>query len=209
MQYIRKIIVPFVDNTRQRLELPEDQPALALFDHFKGQLTEGITAELEENFIHSVIIPANCTGDLQPLDISVNKVIKSLLRSKFFEWYSEELSEKFINGDDDEPVDISSARMKCIGSRWFMEVIEYLQNNPHIVVNGFKHNGIHQALGMLCDDTDLPTYSDDSFEYYDDVESLDEVELPDSASTPFLVHDVYTETESEASVVEIASSDEQ
>ena len=89
-----------------------------------------------------------------------------------------------------------------------MEVIEYLQNNPHIVVNGFKCTGIHQALGMLCDDTDLPTYSDDSFEYSDD-ESLDEVELPDGASAPFLVHDIYTETESEASVVEIESSDEQ
>ena len=51
----------FVDNTSQCLALPEDQPALVLFDHFKGQLTEGITTELEENFIHSVIIPANFT----------------------------------------------------------------------------------------------------------------------------------------------------
>ena len=71
MQYIRKIIVPFVDNTRERLELPEDQPALALFDHFKSQLTECITTELEENFIHSVVIFTNCTLDLQLLDISV------------------------------------------------------------------------------------------------------------------------------------------
>ena len=47
LQYIREIIVTFVDNTRQRLELLEDQPALALFDHFKGQLTEGITAEFK------------------------------------------------------------------------------------------------------------------------------------------------------------------
>ena len=36
LQYIRDVIVPFVDSTRQRLELPEDQPALAIFDHFKG-----------------------------------------------------------------------------------------------------------------------------------------------------------------------------
>ena len=90
-----------------------------------------------------------------------------------------------------------------------MEVIEYLQNNPHIVVSGFKHTGIHQALGMLCDDIDLPIYSDDSFEYSDNNESLDEGELHDSTSAPFLVHDVYTEMEGEASVVEIASSDEQ
>ena len=115
LQYIRDVIVPFVDSTRQRLELPENQPALAIFDHFKDQLIEAITTELEDNSIHSVIIPPNCTGELQPMDISVNKIIKSLLRLKFPEWYSDELSEKFINVDDDEPIDISSAQIKCIG----------------------------------------------------------------------------------------------
>ena len=115
LEYIRDVIVPFVDSTRQRLELPENQPALAIFDHFKGQLIKAITTKLEDKFIHSVIIPPNCTGELQSMDISVNKIIKSLLRLKFPEWYSVELSEKFINGDDDEPIDISSARMKCIG----------------------------------------------------------------------------------------------
>ena len=32
LQYIRGIMVPFADNTRQCLELPEDQQALGLFD---------------------------------------------------------------------------------------------------------------------------------------------------------------------------------
>ena len=142
------------------------------------------------------------------MDISVNKVVKSLLRSKFSEWYSDELTEIFINGDDDEPVDISSARMKCIGGRWLMEVIEHLQDNPHIVVNGFKHAGIHQALGILADENDLSPYSDRSYEYSDESESFDEDEMPDDVSTPLSVHDVYTDTETELSVIEISSSDE-
>ena len=62
LQYIRDVIVPFVDSTRQHLELPEDQLALAIFSHFKDQLTEAITTEVEDNFINSVIIPPNCTG---------------------------------------------------------------------------------------------------------------------------------------------------
>jgi len=77
LQYIREVIVPFVGSVGQQLELPDDQPTFAIFDYFKGQLMEAITAELEGNAIHSVIIPANCTGELQPMDISVNKVIKS------------------------------------------------------------------------------------------------------------------------------------
>ena len=73
-----------------------------------------------------------------------------------------------------------------------MKVKEYLQNSTPIVINGLRHAGVHQALGMFCDDINLPTYSDDSFECFDDDESLDEGELPDSASTKFLVHD-YTQ----------------
>lgn len=115
LKYIKEAIVSFVDSTREHLKLAKQQPALAIFDRFKGQLIANIAKELKDNFIHSVIIPANCIGEFQPMDISVNKVIKCMLRLKFSEWYSEELSEKFINGDDDEPVDISTARMKCIG----------------------------------------------------------------------------------------------
>jgi len=55
--------------------LDDQYPALAIFDHFKGQLTQNITTELEENPIHSVLIPAAYTGQLQPMDISVNKVV--------------------------------------------------------------------------------------------------------------------------------------
>jgi len=89
------------------------------------------------------------------MDISVNKVIKSQLRWKFSEWYSAELTELFTNGEDDEPVDVSAARMKCIGGQWFEEVIEYLQDNPLTIVNRFKHAGIHEALGVFSDDIEL------------------------------------------------------
>ena len=40
-------------------------------------------AALKDDNIHSVLIPAVYTGELQPMDISVNKVVKSFLRSKF------------------------------------------------------------------------------------------------------------------------------
>ena len=61
-------------------------------------MTEAIIAELEDNLIYSAIIPHNCTKKLQLMDISVNKVIKSLLRLKFFEWYSDELTENLLMG---------------------------------------------------------------------------------------------------------------
>ena len=41
-RYIERIFVPFIAKKREVLKLPSDYPALALFDGFKGQTTDGI-----------------------------------------------------------------------------------------------------------------------------------------------------------------------
>ena len=86
------VIVPFADRKCEDPSLNDGRPALAISDHFKDQLTYNITQEIEANNIHSVLIPAAHTGQLQPIYISINKVVKSFLRSKFTEWYSDELA---------------------------------------------------------------------------------------------------------------------
>ena len=55
LQYIQDIIIPFVDKTRQNIGADEKQPALAIFDHFKGQMTECVIQKLEDNYTHSVL----------------------------------------------------------------------------------------------------------------------------------------------------------
>ena len=72
LSYIDQIIAPFVSRVRNDLNLGEEQPALAIFDNFKGQMTEQVFSHLEENNIHSVFVPANGTDRLQPLDLKVN-----------------------------------------------------------------------------------------------------------------------------------------
>ena len=41
--------------------------------------------------------------------------------------------------------------MKYIGGKWFVKLYKHLENNPHIVVNGFKHAGIFKVLDMFTD----------------------------------------------------------
>ena len=55
VEYINEVIVPYVDRKRDDLDLSCDYPAVAIFDHFKSQLTERVTQVLEENNIHSVL----------------------------------------------------------------------------------------------------------------------------------------------------------
>jgi len=213
LEYVRNVIVPFVECKRDMLGLDVQYPALAIFDHFKGQLTQNITTELDENHIHSVLIPAACTGQLQPMDISVNKVVKSLLRNKFSDWYADEITELFIDGED-TVVDISTARMKCIVGEWIVQVFEYLQANPQIIVHGFRHAGVFDALGII-DNDELPEYGD-NLESNDDSE-LDEdvdddcIEAMSRSSTSCLsVATVYTDSDGDLPTdpIVISSSEE-
>ena len=60
---IDDIIVPFVNQKHDELGLEDNHPALAIFDHFKGQLTDEIRKCLKYNHIHSVCIHWQVASD--------------------------------------------------------------------------------------------------------------------------------------------------
>ena len=91
IDYLQKILIPYVDNKRMLLKLRDDYPALVLFDHFSGQMTESVLKLLGESHVHRVAIFANCTDRLQLLDASVNKAAKEFLRQKFHDWYAQKI----------------------------------------------------------------------------------------------------------------------
>lgn len=85
IRYINNTIVPFITFTRELTHLYKNQAALAIFDCFKGQVTNAVVNILKEHNIHSVIIPAIGTDHLQPLDLTVSKVAKAFLQQEFQE----------------------------------------------------------------------------------------------------------------------------
>ena len=62
--YIRKIICPHIQETRERLKLATDHRAFYIL---KAQSTDRILELLKDNNI--VFVPANCTDELQPMDL--------------------------------------------------------------------------------------------------------------------------------------------
>ena len=38
-----------------------------------------------------ILVPANCTDRLQPLDVSVNRAAKQFMRAKFKGWYADRI----------------------------------------------------------------------------------------------------------------------
>ena len=93
--------------------------------------------------------------------------------------------------------------MKSVGARWLVNLYEHLENSPDIIVNGFRHAGIHQALNLLTDidDSSLVNYSESSSE-----DSASDIENEvDNAHPSLLVSDVYSDSEPE-SVIQLSSS---
>ena len=79
IEYIKTIILLYVQDRCKELELLVDQAALAIFDVFNSQRIEGIVRIVEEITIHFVSVPANCTDRLQPVDLSVSKSMKECM----------------------------------------------------------------------------------------------------------------------------------
>ena len=68
---------------RSELGLSSDHHGLVIFDWFKSQYTEVMLKTLEDNNIDVLLVPANCTDRLQPLDISVNKAVNTFFAGSF------------------------------------------------------------------------------------------------------------------------------
>ena len=83
IQYIDKIICPYVSDTIDELDLPIRQKALVIFDCFRGQITERFREHLKSKRLLYSTIPPNCTDKLQPMDLSVNKCAKDFLSQSF------------------------------------------------------------------------------------------------------------------------------
>ena len=151
VDYLEKILFPYIKGKRQEIKVDPDHPALVVFDRFRGQCTEKIFSMLEANHVLAVVVPANCTDRLQPLDISVNKAAKEFLRGQFQEWYSEQICQQLQRDEESsQPVDLRMSIVKPLGAKWRIRLYDYMKSRPDIIKNGFRHAGITVYSHCTC-----------------------------------------------------------
>ena len=90
IKFIENIIVPYVEEQRSLLELP-NQNALVLLDVFTGQTRAAVLKTFKDNGTLLVFVPANMTHIFQPLDLSVNAFAKRFTKDKFNKWYTDQI----------------------------------------------------------------------------------------------------------------------
>jgi len=105
------------------LQHPSTFPALMLFDHLSGQISQVIFDKLEKHHLKHVLIPKTCTDRLQPMDLSVNKPIKSHLQSSFQAWYASQVKKQIQEtlGSSLTPIDTRLNVIKSEHAQWVID----------------------------------------------------------------------------------------
>ena len=156
MEYLKKIIFPYIKSKRQALKLPENAKALLIFHVFEGQ-TSPVNDLLKKNDIIAIHVLNNHTNLFQPLDTSVNKGAKCFIADKYQDWYAERVLQQLNRGvaAHDVKVDVKLSIMKPI--KWITEMYHYLKSSKQIVISDFRKAHITEAvreadqLAQLCE----------------------------------------------------------
>jgi hypothetical protein len=146
LHFIDHVLVPYVQTTRETLGFDRDHCALALFDVFASHRCESVLQALEKNSIKCCFIPANCTGELQPLDLTVNQVFKQELKACFIKWYAGLVKEQLSDGVELRNIkpDLRTSILKPLQAHWLIEAISKIPSD--VVVDGFSKSGIKESI---------------------------------------------------------------
>ncbi len=151
-RYIENVIVPFITRKRLTLQLKATQPALAIFDCFKGQTTPAIL-DLLQKHNKNYSFCANCTDKLQPMDVSINKPMKDEMKSQFQLWYASEVQKQLKDAIpiNSVKVEVSGAAVKNKSANWIISSWHAIENKPDMAINGFRKVGILDAIASVRD----------------------------------------------------------
>jgi hypothetical protein len=144
LQYnIDHVVIPYFSAARRELELPEDQVCLSVSDVFAAHRCSSVLQMLSAHHIHQIFVPSSCTGELQPLDLSVNGEFKALMKENFSRWYADEIKTALDKGASLDKVNIDASLIKPLHGNW---LITTLQTRTASLVRGFETAGIMECL---------------------------------------------------------------
>lgn len=152
LKFLDEIIVPYVTNERSKLNLPANQKVLMIMDVFTGQMTEDVVTRYQKNNILIVNVPRNMTKYHQPLDLTVNGYCKRFLKSKFNEWYSNQIAKRLADGVElnDIQVKLLLPILKPLHAGWIIEFYNEMTSSKglSIIKSGWRASGITDAVNI-------------------------------------------------------------
>ena len=149
-KFIEEILKPYIKQVIERDNQPIDQRALVIMDVFKGQVTPMVLDLYKESNIVVVLVPANMTNHLQPLDLTVNGYVKRFMRAKFNSWYSSQLRRQLDEGKQLQDIDVPLrlSILKPFHAEWLVDCYNHTTTTAgrNIILSGWKSAGIMEIL---------------------------------------------------------------
>ena len=114
----------------------------------------------------------------------MNKPAKDYLKTHFAQWYSDKVL-KQLEGQDVsdletlelQPFDFGLPALKEIGTKWLVDMADYISENPQFIVNRFIKSGITAALdGTQTSDSENRQEADPEQDTDESVEESDDEE---------------------------------
>ncbi len=148
IQYMDNIANPYFKKVKADLGLPPQQKSLIICDVFKAHRTTEFKEKVVESGCELEYVPANCTSEFQPLDVSGNKEFKGDLKGSFQGHYADQVSKGLAEGltPADIKVDLQLGTLKPLHAKWVLHAAEALRQNKSVLLAGWKMSGIADAV---------------------------------------------------------------
>lgn len=152
LRLIDNVLLPRIQEIKERLNLPDDQKSLLIWDAFKGQNTDAVMARLAELNILTVLVPKNLTHLLQPLDITTNGSIKKFERKAFSEYLTKAIMDFLLDNPDGDvtkvDIDLKLSTLKPKHLVTIGKIYNFFttEDGKKIILSGFRYTGITEAV---------------------------------------------------------------
>lgn len=153
IDYIDKVLIPYRKATCRLRGYNPNQKALLIFDVFAAHRTEKFLNHLQSNNFVVIYVPASCTGELQPLDVSTNDPFKKAMKAEFTSWYGGLINAALVRGEalENIKVDLTLSTMRPIHARWLIKCVGSIKREE--VVRGWDQSGILEKYKSITINT--------------------------------------------------------
>ena len=136
---------------------PKTQKWVLLWDCYSVHRSDPVLEALKTKYTNIVIlfVPASCTAELQPLDLSFNFVFKSGVATLFASWLSQVAQEQLLKGVPPEKLkfDLTLQNVKIPFVTWVHKTFKKISENKQTaMMDGWRTSGISISWAVKDDE---------------------------------------------------------
>ena len=150
IKILKNVISPYCVETRKKLGLPTNQKALLIWDDFSAHSAPQVKDLLPQLGICTVDVPKNLTHLLAPLDLTVNRKLKTIERDNCSKYVTDEISKYLVHNSEisDFKLDIRLSVLKPLHARAISESYEHFKTpeGKELIRSGWRASGITSAV---------------------------------------------------------------